>query len=116
MFKLATSRVPHSRGGETFQTVAEAAAAVATLPGVTLADIVAVPSGLAGEDEAAWKALEAAKAAKAAQAERAKAAEDAAKVVAIAADLAAREAKAKRDAALDAVAADKIATDLAKVK
>jgi hypothetical protein len=113
-YKIATSRVPHSRGGETFQTVADAMAAVDTLPGVTLGDVVAVRTGSAtGGDEAAWKALEAAKTH---QAEQAKAAEDDAKVVALAEDLSAREAKAKRDAALDTVAADKIATDLAKGK
>jgi hypothetical protein len=108
-YKISNSRVPHGRS-ETFDSIADAAIAVAAIPGATLGDVVPVRTGQAEEEQRQANQLADARRA---AAQQAKAAEDEAKVIAIASDLAAREAKAKHDAALDAVAADKIAADTA---
>jgi hypothetical protein len=87
-YKVSNSRIAHQRS-EDFDSLAEAMAAAAMIPGATLADIVHVRSGMAEVDEAAVKALEAAKAH---QAEHAKAMEAAAaEVVALAEALEAQE-------------------------
>jgi siroheme synthase len=109
-YRISTSRVPHGRGGETFETVADAQLAIDTLPGLTLADIVAVRTGASWEDQAAANQLTDARRAAAEQvkaaedAQRAqeqadakahnREAEEAARVVALAEAIAAREPQA----------------------